>query len=250
MPTHEFAAPDCLAVNFGLGETRAMSARVARFSRRVIAGTDAAIARGMLHRIALFVPAFVMISSFSLMAAAQTPPAPDPGMPKVPANSPSGVFGGKGQLAILAETGVVFEHTSISGQDASSTTFVLRPAVDYFVIDHLSIGAFTGVDYTKAAGASKTTYGIGPRVGYDIPFTPRFSVWPKAGISFNSTTLKTDTPSFSDTNSAVALNLFVPVMFHTNHYFVGFGPALDTDLSGDAKATTFGLRLNVGGWLF
>jgi hypothetical protein len=215
-----------------------------------MAGTDAAIARGMLHRIAPVIPAFVMISSFSLVAAAQTPPAPDPGMPKVPANSPSGVFGGKGQLAIMAETGVVFEHTSISGQDGSSTTFVLRPAVDYFVIDHLSIGAFTGIDYTKAAGGSKTTYGIGPRVGYDIPFSPRFSVWPKAGLSFNSTTLKTDTPSFSDTNSAVALNLFVPVMFHTNHYFVGFGPALDTDLSGDAKATTFGLRLNVGGWLF
>jgi hypothetical protein len=171
-------------------------------------------------------------------------------MPKVPANSPSGIFGGKGQLAILAEAGVVFSHTTISGVDASSTTFVFRPAVDYFVIDHLSIGAFTGVDYAKASGESKTTYGIGPRVGYDIPFTERFSLWPKAGLSFNSTTLKTDTPSFSDTNSAIALNLFVPVMYHMNHYFVGLGPALDTDLSGDAKATTFAVRLNVGGWLF
>lgn len=203
----------------------------------------------MLHRIA---PAAstLLVTCFTLSAAAQTPPAPDPGMPKVPAYSPSGEFGGKGQLAILAEAGVVFSHTSISGQDGSSTTLVLRPAVDYFVIDHLSIGAFMGVDYAKAKGASSTTYGIGPRVGYDIPFTPRFSVWPKAGLSFNSTTLKTDSPSFSDSNSALALNLFVPVMFHTNHYFVGFGPALDTDLSGDAKATTFALRLNVGGWLF
>ncbi|RYZ04254.1 MAG: hypothetical protein EOO73_24515 [Myxococcales bacterium] len=203
----------------------------------------------MLHRIA-FVASSLVVSSLSFSAAAQTPPEPDPGMPKVPANSPSGVFGGKGQLAILAEAGVVFSHTSISGTDASSTTLVLRPAVDYFVIDHLSVGAFTGVSYEKAQGASTTTYAIGPRVGYDIPFTSRFSLWPKAGLSFNSTTLKTDTPSFSDTNSAVALNLFVPVMYHTNHYFVGFGPALDRDLSGDLKATTFALRLNVGGWLF
>lgn len=171
-------------------------------------------------------------------------------MPKVPVNSPSAAFGGKGQLAILAEAGVVFSHTSVGALDASSTTLVLRPAVDYFVIDHLSIGAFTGVSYEKAKGASTTSYGIGPRVGYSIPVTARFSVWPKAGVSFNSTKVKTDTPAFSDTNSAIALNLFVPVMFHTNHYFVGFGPALDTDLSGDAKATTFALRLNVGGWLF
>ncbi len=203
----------------------------------------------MLHRIALVASALA-VTSYSFSAAAQTPPAPDPGMPKVPANSPSGVFGGKGQLAILAEAGVVFSHTSISGQDTSSTTLVLRPAIDYFVIDHLSVGLFTGVDYAKAKGASVTTYGIGPRVGYDIPLTARFSIWPKAGLSYNSTTLKTDTPSFSDSSSALALNLFAPVMYHTNHYFVGFGPALDTDLSGDLKATTFALRLNVGGWLF
>lgn len=201
----------------------------------------------MLYRVAI--TSSLLVSSFSLAAAAETPPPRDPGMPEVPANSPSGWFGGKGQLALLAETGVVFSHTSISG-GGSSTTFVLRPAIDYFVIDHLSLGVFTGVNYEKAAGASATTYGIGPRVGYDIPFTPRFSLWPKAGLSYNTTTLKTDTPSVSNTNSAIALNLFVPVMFHTNHYFVGFGPALDLDLSGDAKATTFAVRLNVGGWLF
>lgn len=203
----------------------------------------------MLSRIAV-VTSSLLVTCFSLSAAGQTPPPADPGMPQVPANSPSAWFGGKGQLAILAEAGVVFSHTSISGRDDSSTTLVLRPAVDYFVIDHLSVGAFTGVSYEKAAGASSTTYGIGPRVGYSIPFTERFSVWPKAGLSFNSTKIKTDTPAFSDTNKAIALNLFVPVMFHTNHYFVGFGPGLDRDLSGDAKATTFALRLNVGGWLF
>lgn len=171
-------------------------------------------------------------------------------MPQVPANSPSGVFGGKGQLAILAEAGVVLEHKSFSDSDASTTTLVLRPAVDYFVIDHLSVGAFTGVSYEKAQGGSTTSYGIGPRVGYDIPFTPLFSVWPKAGLSFNSNSLKAEGASSSLSNSHLALNLFVPVMFHTNHYFVGFGPAFDKDLTGDLKTTAFGLRLNVGGWLF
>jgi len=150
-------------------------------------------------------------------------------MPQVATNSPSGV-----------------------------SSVLIRPAVDYFLIDHLSLGAFTGVEYTGSPGGSTTTYGIGPRVGYDIPFSERFSLWPKAGFSFNSATVKVDsvniggisTPSSSASNSALAFNLFVPVMFHTHHYFAGFGPSLDTDLSGDHKVTTIAARLTVGGWVF
>jgi hypothetical protein len=33
------------------------------------------------------------------------------------------------------------------------------------------------------------------------------------------------------------------------HFFAGFGPFLDTDLSGDARATAFGGKLTLGGWL-
>src|SRR5689334_18095109 len=43
-------------------------------------------------------------------------------------------------------------------------------------------------------------------------------------------------------------NLFAPVMFHpVPHFFVGFGPFLDADLSGDNKATLFGRRLRLSG---
>jgi hypothetical protein len=46
------------------------------------------------------------------------------------------------------------------------------------------------------------------------------------------------------------LNLFAPVMVHpAEHFFIGFGPALDTDLTGDVKATTIAGRLTIGGWL-
>ena len=65
-----------------------------------------------------------------------------------------------------------------------------------------------------------------------------------------------DTPvtggTFSETvsGSHVALNIFAPVMFHpVQHFFIGFGPALGTDLSGDAKVTTIAGRLTLGGWL-
>jgi hypothetical protein len=59
-----------------------------------------------------------------------------------------------------------------------------------------------------------------------------------------------ETPSASTTNDAVAINLFAPLLFHTHRFFAGVGPALDTDLSGDAKATTFAVRVTLGGWVF
>jgi hypothetical protein len=39
-------------------------------------------------------------------------------------------------------------------------------------------------------------------------------------------------------------------MFHpAQHFFLGFGPAFDLDLSGDSKATTIAARLTIGGWV-
>ncbi len=205
-----------------------------------------------MHKLTASLGVSILVTTVSLGAAAQT--QPDPGMPKVDPYSPSGRFGGQGQLAIMGEGGVFFTHTSISGGDGSTTTFIFQPAIDYFLIDHLSLGAFTGLEYSKTPGGSTTIYRIGPRVGYDIPFSERFSVWPKAGVSFNATTVKLDAtgplPSSSTSNNALALNLYVPIAFHSHNYFVGFGPALDTDLSGDAKTTTISARLTVGGWVF
>ncbi len=209
----------------------------------------------MLYRSAICGTVLGLVG-LSSPAAAQ--PKPDPGMPQVSAHSPAGVFGEHGQLAIMGEAGALFTHTSVSGADGSTTTIVIRPAVDYFVIDHLSVGAFTGLEFSSLPGGSTTTYGIGPRVGYDIPLSERFSLWPKAGLSFNSKTVKQDavniggfsTPESSDSNTSLAFNLFVPVMFHSNHYFAGFGPSVDTDLTGSPKATTIAARAVFGGWLF
>ena len=152
-------------------------------------GTVTALGARMLHR-TVFVGTFAACLGFASLSAAQ--PQPDPGMPHVNPNSPAGVFGERGQLAIMGETGVVFSHTSVSGDEGSTSSIVLRPAIDYFLIDHLSLGAFTGLEYTSAPGGSTTTYSIGPRIGYDIPLSERFSIWPKAGLSFNSATIKTD----------------------------------------------------------
>ena len=201
------------------------------------------------------VGSFLICLSMSSIAAAQ--PQPEKGMPHVDPGSPAGLFGERGQLAIMGEAGALFTHTSVSG-GGSTTSIVFRPAIDYFIVGHLSLGAFTGIEYTSAPGGSTTTYAIGPRVGYDIPLSERFSLWPKAGLSINSATVKMEAtniagfrmPSSSNSNTALALNLYLPLMFHSHHYFAGFGPSLDADLSGNPKSTTVAGRLVIGGWLF
>jgi hypothetical protein len=169
----------------------------------------------------------------------------------------AGEFGNEAQLAISSDAGLSISNTSVDGVDDSTTSVILRPAVDYFLVDHLSIGGFLGLDHTSTGGSSVTSWSIGPRVGYDIPLSNRVSVWPKIGVSFASTSFdgdEVDLPGVDvdedETNTAVQLNLFVPFLFHpVDHFFIGFGPALDQDLSGDAKATTIAGRLTLGGWM-
>jgi len=163
------------------------------------------------------------------------------------------MFGLKSQWTISSDTSIFISNTSISGVSGSTTRFQIQPAADYFIIDNLSLGGFVGVNYTSVPSGHTTQFGIGPRVGYNIPFSSRFSVWPRAGFSFASTSQTVSavgsTPESSTNNTAFALNLFAPVMFHpVAHFFVGFGPALDQDLSGDNKTTVIAGRLTIGGW--
>jgi len=177
-----------------------------------------------------------------------------PQLPAVAANSPSGVFGDRHQLTISSDAGLSISNTSTSGVDGSSTNLTLRPAIDYFVLNNVSVGGFVGLDYTSAGGAHSTTFAIGPRVGYNLSFSERFSFWPKLGFSYSSSSASGDSTLPGAPNSAdgnhLALNIFAPVMFHpVQHFFLGFGPALDTDLTGDAKQTVIAGRLTIGGWM-
>jgi hypothetical protein len=175
-----------------------------------------------------------------------------PQLPAVAANSPSGVFGDKKQITISSDAGLEISNTSTSGVDGSTTKLILRPAVDYFVANNVSVGGFVGLDYTSAGDAHSTTFSIGPRVGYNFAFSERFSFWPKLGFSYSNSSASGSPlpPGVSASGNHLGLNVFAPVMFHpVPHFFLGFGPALDTHLTGDAKQTTIAGRLTLGGWL-
>jgi hypothetical protein len=166
-------------------------------------------------------------------------------------SGPSHRFGNKSQLAISSDAALEIRHTS----PGDTTSITLQPAVDYFIIDNLSLGGFIGFTYQTAENASTTIFAIGPRVGYNITLSDLVSIWPKVGFSFQTSNTEVDDDDSdisvtTNDNSALALNLFVPIVFHpATHFFAGFGPFLDTDLSGDDKLTSFGLKLSLGGWL-
>lgn len=173
-------------------------------------------------------------------------------------NGPAEHFGGKGQLAISSEVGLNISSTTISGGNGSTTNIQLAPAADYFVVRDFSLGALIGWNYTSASAGHASTFIVGVRAGYDFDVSDLLSIWPKAGLSIadnsSTTSFSTGTPgqSMSTTSSStnLALNLYVPIMFHpATHFFVGFGPFLDTDLSGDARATTWGGKMTIGGWM-
>jgi hypothetical protein len=174
-------------------------------------------------------------------------------------HSPAGRFGEKGQKAISSDVGLSLSNTRVSGGSGSSTVLVLRPALDFFVADSLSVGGFVGVEYASAPGGSSTAVSVGPRVGYDVPLAERLSIWPKIGFAIARTSQTDEGATLpsgvivgrsEDDNTSVQLNLFVPIMFHpVEHFFLGLGPALDQDLNGDAKATVLAVRLTIGGWI-
>lgn len=195
--------------------------------------------------------ASVLVGFFALtFAGAAFAQTKVPGVPQVSPATPAGIFGMRGQIALSSDEGVTTSVSSTSGGGDNDKTlkFTLRPALDYFLIDNLSAGVTLGLDYTKVGDAHATVYSAGPRLGYNISFKSMFSVWPRAGVSYAA---RKQSSGFGpdEGESHVQLNVSVPLMFHPlTHFFVGFGPALDTDLSGDVKTTTLAGRITLGGW--
>lgn len=166
------------------------------------------------------------------------------------------MFGTPGQWAFSSDAALSLQRATQSDVDGSTTTVVLAPAADYFIVRNLSVGGSISLAYSKAGENTSTRFGLGPRIGYNIVLSQMLSVWPKLGFSYAHTNSKAETniggmqvSQESDSNG-IALNLFAPVMVHpAPHFFAGFGPFLDTDLSGDNRSTVWGVKLTLGGWL-
>ncbi|MDB4974158.1 MAG: hypothetical protein JWN48_2499 [Myxococcaceae bacterium] len=170
-------------------------------------------------------------------------------------------FGRELQWAFSSDAALtVQEQTTTHAVESRITSINLAPAADYFILKNLSIGGVVGVTFQKAHDTKGARITVGPRFGYNFEVSRLLSFWPKVGFSYAHTTnvqqpltaVAGGTSTFSSSTSAnaVALSFFIPLMVHpARHFFAGFGPFMDSDLSGYHRATVLGAKLTLGGWV-
>lgn len=167
-------------------------------------------------------------------------------------------LGEQGQIAILSDLKLDFAYkTHKRGDDALN--FYIQPALDYFVIDNLSVGGVIGFSYEKLPW-KEAMFKIGPRAGYVLGITDSFAFWPKLGFTFGIGSIKPVPDVDAGTHTLFTLDIYAPFTFApVDNFFVGIGPNFSVDLinkakigdsSGDVneKGIAFGLMSTIGGY--
>jgi hypothetical protein len=141
----------------------------------------------------------------------------------------------QGTIAITNDAGFNFVHQIGHGD---TTTFTLRPALDYFVIHSLSIGG--AVDFEFVSGnPGFTQFSLVPEIGYDFALSDTWSFWPQADVALSFP---------SPGNPFVTLDFFAPFLVHpAEHFFLGIGPGFSQGLTSNPSSTLTG-RFLIGGY--
>jgi hypothetical protein len=167
------------------------------------------------------------------------------------AATPPPTFGDRGEVVIGSDAFAGGFSQFYQGNQNDAVE--IEPSIDYFVTRHLSLGGALTFAYSSFSGAGSSahlfTYGLAPRIGYDIALSNYFSLWPKASIFLteqNDTSQNYGAAATTTRQSDVAVELFVPVLFHpAPHVFFGFGPYAEL---GSPSGAIFGGKLTLGGW--
>jgi|SRR5579859_1163767 len=162
----------------------------------------------------------------------------------------------------MALTPIGFQYYSVNNNLGSGTAFSLAPAIDFFVIDNLSLGGqllfgLLSSSPSQGQGSTTTLFGVAPQLGYDFVLSDSVTFWPKLFFAFSGASTSNNGGSF---NSGT-LGVYLPFLFHVaTHFYLGVGPDLSSQVvtsqsSGNGanapnppKVTTFGAMATVGGW--
>lgn len=191
---------------------------------------------------------------------------------------------GQGTLAVGIERvfGIVGTSTDRDGNERSNThlSFLYdgaqfgadraydrpRVAVDYFIIDNLSLGGALGF-YTISAEVEDDDAGEGsgflfsPRVGYMVGINERLGFWPRGGFTFVQDSVEgpgggdvTDSASALSVEAPLYIGLAQSIAMHVALTIdLGIGGEEEADLGGintniDEEHTQFGLQLGMTGF--
>jgi hypothetical protein len=183
---------------------------------------------------------------------------------------PARRFGEAGEWVFTGESSFSISSTRYSVQGSSSSVMV-APGFDYFLVDDVSIGANVYVGSDKSTGTddtgtpytnSSTTYGLAGHLAVNIPLGPSFSLYPRGYFGFGGGSYNDTAGSDSNqaSQSGAWVSLYLPLLVHpAPHFFAGFGPSVNHQLSSDYTfaggqqlsnpGTVLSADLIVGGWL-
>lgn len=195
-----------------------------------------------------------------------------------PPVAPAQRFGDQGGLVFSDLLSASLGVGGYSKSEASSASFGIDPAFDYFIAQDVIIGGSAFVHYySSTSGLGVKSYGpsvgIYFHMGRNVPISDLFSVRPviSLGAWQSSITLESPGPDFAASaggtvvpgtshvkESVVVVGLYSPVLLHlAEHFFVGFGPDayFDPYHSTTSEAGTsehlryhIGASSVVGGW--
>jgi hypothetical protein len=179
-------------------------------------------------------------------------------------------FGDAGVVVLSSELEAYGHQTAWSGPDSLAyTEYGFEAGVDYFVADHVSVGAALwwmqssaqGVDLRTAAAYTNHESRAGGvvRGGVEWPLGPHLSLYPRLtlGLAGEDYDIESAGKANKGHDDDIYASAYVPLLVHVaRHVFVGFGPSGLADLSRtftpsntSNKATSVGAGLTVGGWL-
>jgi hypothetical protein len=176
------------------------------------------------------------VAFLSLSARSQSLPSEPP---------QNDAFGQKGECAISGERLFGLVH-SIRVENSSTKTLeslglftspdtevvaayaAPRVAFDCFAATRFSLGIALGFQAVGNADALLNTVVLAPRVGYAAAFSQRVGIWPRVGVTYQSTSL-----GDGQGTHLFALTLEAPLVFTpVPHAALTIGPTLDLGLAG------------------
>jgi hypothetical protein len=130
----------------------------------------------------------------------------------------------------------------IGGPAAYHPYMLPRLGLDFFVIDHLSVGG----SFWWYSREGNSNFLLSPRIGYAIDFSRSFGFWPRGGFTYRNNNI--------DRNEDEEVALTLEAMFYgcpADHFALIFGPVFDIGVAGDwAEANNIGIiTFGILGWI-
>jgi hypothetical protein len=179
-----------------------------------------------------------------------TPVSPD----EAPASkaAPQPHFGQRGTLVLGLDFDTGAANTGIPSRPLG---LGVRPTLDAFVLEGLSLGAAAGFEYSRFAGQALYNYGAEVRVGYALRINDRFAIWPKILTSYTMGGVPIGASSTLGTLEDARVGANLPLVFTLGgHTMFEVGPIASTDIwrsvAGQSvpREDIFGLRAGFVGW--